>query len=80
MTTRTQFDEKLADYYKKIMYMGTLVERYILDVSDAFASSDVEAARALMETGSKIGALPVEIEEERVRLLLLDGPGAPGLR
>lgn len=80
MTTRTQFDEKLADYYKKIMYMGTLVERYILDVSDAFASSDVEAARALMETDSKIDELQVEIEQESVMLLLLEAPVARDLR
>ncbi|HNY17293.1 MAG TPA: phosphate signaling complex protein PhoU [Treponemataceae bacterium] len=80
MTTRTQFSEKLADYYKKIMYMGTLVERYILDVSDAFASSDVEAAKALFETDRKIDELQVEIEQESVMLLLLEAPVARDLR
>ena len=80
MTTRTQFSEKLADYYKKIMYMGTLVERYILDVSDVFASSDVEAAKALIETDRKIDELQVEIEQESVMLLLLEAPVARDLR
>ena len=80
MTTRTQFSEKLADYYKKIMYMGTLVERYILDVSDAFASGDAEAAKALIETDRKIDALQVEIEQESVMLLLLEAPVARDLR
>lgn len=80
MTTRTQFTDKLSEYYSKIMYMGSLVERYILDVTDAFSSGDTEAAKALIETDRKIDALQVEIETESVMLLLLEAPVARDLR
>jgi phosphate transport system protein len=80
MTTRTQFNEKLAEYYGKIMYMGTLVERYILDVTDAFVSGDVEAARELIAADRKVDELQVAIEQESVMLLLLEAPVARDLR
>lgn len=80
MTTRTQFGDKLSEYYKKILYMGTLVEQFIIDVTDALVSGDADAARALIETDKKIDALQVEIEQESVMLLLLEAPVARDLR
>lgn len=80
MTTRSQFDEKLSGYYRNIMYMGTLVEQYIIDVTDAFSASDAEAARKLMDTDDKIDAMQVQLEQESVMLLLLQAPVAKDLR
>lgn len=80
MPLRTQFEEKLSAYYQNIMYMGTLVERFLLDVTDAFSSSDAEKARELIETDRKIDELQVQLEQESVMLLLLQAPVARDLR
>lgn len=80
MGMRTQFDEKLSEYYKNIMYMGTLVEQFLLDVIDAFSSDDVEKARLLIETDRRIDEMQVQLEQESVMLLLLQAPVAKDLR
>ena len=80
MTTRIQFDEKLLAYYQNIMYMGTLVEQFLLDATDAFSSNDAEKARALIDTDRKIDEMQVKLEQESVMLLLLQAPVAGDLR
>ncbi len=80
MTMRTQFDEKLSAYYQNIMYMGTLVEQFLLDTTEAFSACDVERARALIETDKKVDEMQVALEQESVMLLLLQAPVARDLR
>jgi phosphate transport system protein len=80
MTTRSQFDEKLSAYYQNIMYMGTLVEQFLLDSIDALSANDVEKARALIETDRKIDEMQISLEQESVMLLLLQAPVAKDLR
>jgi phosphate transport system protein len=80
MTTRTQFDEKLSEYYQNIIYMGTLVEQFLLDVIDAYSANDIERARALIETDKKIDEMQRKLDEASVMLLLLQSPVARDLR
>ncbi len=76
----TQFEEKLARYYQNILYMGTMVEQFLLDVNQAFAANNIEKARSLIETDRKIDELQVQLEQESVMLLLLQAPVARDLR
>lgn len=80
MTARIQFDEKLSAYYRNIMYMGTLVEQFLLDATEAFSAGDAERARALIETDRKIDEMQAQLEQESVMLLLLQAPVAKDLR
>jgi phosphate transport system protein len=80
MSLRTQFDEKLAEYYRNILYMGSMVEQFLLDVTDAFAAGNVEKARELIDTDLKIDSLQIGLEQESVMLLLLQSPVAKDLR
>jgi phosphate transport system protein len=80
MTTRTQFDEKLSVYYQNIMYMGTLVEQFLLDATAAFSANDVARARELIETDRKVDEMQVKLDEESVMLLLLQAPVGRDLR
>jgi len=76
----TQFDEKLSAYYRNIMYMGTMVERFLLDVIDAYGAKDVAKAKELIEVDRKIDEMQVQLEQESVMLLLLQAPVAKDLR
>lgn len=80
MGTATRFDEKLSSYYRNIMYMGTLVEQYLIDVTRAFSECDRDAARELIEVDMKIDEMQVSLEQESVMLLLLQSPVARDLR
>lgn len=76
----THFDEKLSAYYRNILYMGTLVEQYLIDVTNAFSANDAESAKALIETDRRIDEMQVTLEQESVMLLLLQSPVARDLR
>lgn len=80
MTTRTQFDERLSAYYQNILYMGSMVETFLLDVIDAYSSRDAERAKSLIEVDAKIDELQVSLEQESVMILLLQSPVAHDLR
>lgn len=80
MTTRTQFDEKLSEYYRNIIYMGTLVEQFLMDVIDAYSANDAERARSLIETDRKVDEMQQKLDEESVMILLLQSPVARDLR
>lgn len=77
---QTHFEEKLSAYYQNIMYMGTTVEQFLIDVIDAYGGNDPERARSLIEVDQKIDAQQVALEQESVMLLLLQAPVAGDLR
>lgn len=77
---RSLFDDKLSAYYRNIMYMGTMVEQFLLDVIDAYTSKDSEKAKALIDVDRKIDEMQVQLEQESVMLLLLQSPVATDLR
>ena len=80
MTARSQFDEELSAYYRDIMYMGTMVEQFLLEVVDAFVAGDAEASRKLLEKDLLIDGMQTELEKKSVLLLLLQSPVAKDLR
>jgi phosphate transport system protein len=80
MTAHNLFDEKLSVYYRNIMYMGTMVEQFLLDVIDAYAAKDAARAKELIEVDRKIDEMQVQLEQESVMLLLLQSPVATDLR
>lgn len=80
MNARTKFDEELSKYYENIMYMGTMVGQFLLDVIDAFSAGDAERARTLIDTDRKIDEMQVKLEQDSVMLLLLQSPVAKDLR
>ncbi len=76
----THFEEKLSAYYQNIMYLGTMVERYLVDVIDAYSANDTERSRELIAEDDNIDKKQVELEQESVMLLLLQAPVASDLR
>ncbi|AEE16146.1 phosphate signaling complex protein PhoU [Treponema brennaborense] len=77
---RTQFDEKLRTYYNDTIYMGTMVEEYLTSCIDAFRAGNTERARLLITDDKKIDEMQMTLEQESVKLLLLEAPVAKDLR
>lgn len=77
---QTHFEDKLSAYYQSIMYMGTMVEQFQLDVIEAYSANDAARAKELIEADRKIDAKQVELEQESIMLLLLQSPVAGDLR
>ncbi len=77
---RTGFQEQLDDLHQGIVEMAGLVSEAIPRGTEAFLSSDLTAAQALIEDDDLIDALSVELEEQCYRLLALQNPMASDLR
>jgi phosphate transport system protein len=80
MTTRTGLDGKLAAYYRDILYMGTMVEEFLLDATSAFEEGDGSRAMDLVARDEEVDAMQARLEGESVTLLLLQSPVARDLR
>lgn len=77
---QTHFEDKLSAYYQNIMYMGSMVEQFLMDVIDSYSANDAARAKELIEDDRKIDAKQVELEQESIMLLLLQSPVAGDLR
>lgn len=77
---RNQFDAKLRAYYNDTIYLGTMVEEYLSDCIKVFQTGDMEGARELILQDRKIDEMQLTLEQESVKLLLLEAPVAGDLR
>ena len=77
---RNQFDAKLRAYYNDTIYLGTMVEEYLSDCIKVFRTGDMEGARELILQDRKIDEMQLTLEQESVKLLLLEAPVAGDLR
>ncbi len=77
---RNQFDSKLRAYYNDTIYLGTMVEEYLSDCINVFRTGDMEGARELILQDRKIDEMQLTLEQESVKLLLLEAPVAGDLR
>lgn len=77
---RTQFDEKLEQYFQDTIFLGTMVEEYLLSCIDAFYQGDVLKAKKLVKQDKKIDEMQLKLEQDSIMLLLLQAPVAKDLR
>ena len=74
------FDRDLESIQARIMKMGGMVERAILDAADSLASRDEELAEAVSGRDRAIDDLEEIINEEAARVIALRAPTAIDLR
>ena len=76
----TAFDDDLNNLQNKIVEMGGLVEKQLLDSIGALLTFDMVAAKEVVLHDKHIDNLELEIDEAIVRLLALRSPVAADLR
>ncbi|MFD1910894.1 phosphate signaling complex protein PhoU [Halodurantibacterium flavum] len=74
------FDRDLEAVQAMIMKMGGLVERAILDASQALETRDDELAAMVRANDAAIDALEQQVNEEVARIIALRGPNTTDLR
>lgn len=76
----TAFEKELADLKEKVLKLGSLVEKAIIDSIKALVERDSKLAVKVIDKDPEVNALEVEIDEECIRLIALRQPRAGDLR
>ena len=70
------FTSELNALTSDVLRMGGLAEAMITDMATAFAHSDADLARRVIEADEEVNALESRLEREIMRLLALRQPTA----
>ena len=76
----TQFNEALESIRNRLMEMGGLVEKQVVDALEALLRADSGLAEKVLTTEDRVDALEIQIDEESARVLALRHPAASDLR
>ncbi|MBN2487455.1 MAG: phosphate signaling complex protein PhoU [Methanosarcinaceae archaeon] len=77
---RDRYNRELASLKQKVLNMGEISQRTIIDSVEALRTLDVELAREVMERDPVIDSYEMQIEKCATRLLALQQPLARDLR
>jgi phosphate transport system protein len=77
---RDRYNRELASLKQKVLNMGEISQRTIIDSVEALRTLDVELAREVMERDPVIDSYEMQIERCATRLLALQQPLARDLR
>jgi phosphate transport system protein len=75
-----QYNEELEELRNRVLAMGGLVEKQIVDAIEALAGGDIELADHVITTDYQVNAMEVNIDEECTQILALRQPAASDLR
>lgn len=78
--TDRQYEEELQQLRAKILEMGGLVEKQIVDAIDSLINRDSAEAQGVIERDHTVNYLDVAVDEACTRLLALHQPAARDLR
>lgn len=76
----SQFNEALESIRNRLMEMGGLVEKQVVDALEALLRADSGLAEKVLNTEQKVDSLEIQIDEECARVLALRQPAASDLR
>ena len=76
----SQFNEEMESIRSKLMEMGGLVEKQVIDASQALLQADSQLAEVVLEVEDRVDDLEKQIDEECARVLALRQPAASDLR
>ncbi len=71
---------EIGNLKKSILSLAAIVEERVRQAVEAFASSDHELAREIVDADSEVDAMEVSIEEDCLKILALHQPVAVDLR
>ncbi len=71
---RTMLDKELQDLHTKIVQLGSLVEKALVEALTSMKTSDFTTFRGVIEADASIDNLRTTIEEHVIRLLTLQQP------
>jgi phosphate transport system protein len=77
---RKTFETEIQALKDELLLLGSMVEQQIIDSVDALKKRDLEAARRIYDTDSKINAKRYAIEEQVMILIATQQPMAHDLR
>lgn len=80
MSTRSKFDNKLADLKEKLLEMESLAEKAVRDSLSALINHDFEKANQVINGDDKIDSLEHEIHDTALLLIARESPVAKDLR
>jgi phosphate transport system protein len=75
-----QFNAELDELRNRVLGMGGLVEKQLMDAVNALSDRDTELAERVITSDIKVNALEVAIDEECSRILARRQPAASDLR
>jgi len=77
---RKTFDNEIQQLKDELLILGSMVEQQILDSVEALKKRDINAARRIYETDSKVNARRYAIEEQVMIVIATQQPMAHDLR
>ncbi len=77
---RKTFEAELQELKDEVLWLGSMVERAILDAVEALRGRDLEASREILKLDRQINAKRFEIENRVVTLIATQQPMAYDLR
>ena len=77
---RKTFDNEIQQLKDELLMLGSMVEQQILDSVEALKKRDINAARRIYETDSKVNARRYAIEEQVMIVIATQQPMAHDLR
>ncbi|WP_113907982.1 phosphate signaling complex protein PhoU [Aliidiomarina celeris] len=75
-----KFNEELESVMSKVLAMGGLVEKQLMDALEAIQKSDQELAERVLKSDRKINELELEIDQACTRIIAKRQPTASDLR
>ena len=78
--TDRRYEEELKALHHRILEMGGLVEKQIVNAIDALVRRDSQLAREIIDRDHVVNRMDVEIDDLCIRLLALHQPAARDLR
>lgn len=75
-----KFNEELESVMSKVLAMGGLVEKQLIDALEAMQKSDQELAERVLKSDRKINDLEIEIDQACTRIIAKRQPTASDLR
>ncbi len=77
---RKTFETEIQQLKDELLLLGSMVEQQVLDAVEALKKRDIDAARRIYETDSRINAKRFAIEEQVMILIATQQPMAHDLR
>lgn len=78
--TSKEYERELQEIKDGLLYLGSLVEKAIVESSQALLERSDEKAKQVIDSDERIDRLDEEMEEKCIRLLALRQPAARDLR
>ena len=75
-----KFDVELSNLIDKLLEMGGLVEKQLIDAINAFTEMDTELANAVLVNEEQVDEFDIEVDRLCVRLIAMRQPTASDLR